>query len=84
MRDNRTMSDFKYLAYGGVRGNTNANNGGAGTTFIYHMVHEHRTLIVDNNGHKCSDELNIISNYANLPNNDGCRTWILPDSQGIL
>ena len=37
--------------YGGAPGSTDYGEfGGSGTAFIYHLEHEHRTLIVDNNG----------------------------------
>ena len=37
--------------YGGAPGHTSYGEyGGSGTAFVYHLEHEHRTLIVDNNG----------------------------------
>ena len=77
------MSDFHFEAYGGLAGTENAESGGAGTAFIYALEHTHRTLILDNDDRKCADELNIITNYADL-SDDGCRTWVLPDSGGKL
>ena len=53
--------------------------GGAGTTFLYHQVHQHRTLHVDNNKQVPLSEK--IRNYDNLAE-DGCRAWILPVSGG--
>ena len=77
---NRTMTGFGYHSWGGRAGDRDtAENGGAGTAFIYHMVEEHRTLIVDNGGLKAQDEYNIITNYYDL-SDDGCRAWILPMS----
>lgn len=51
--------------------------GGAGTTFLYHQEHEHRTLHIDNN--KQNPLAERIASYDNLIE-DGCRTWILPIS----
>lgn len=38
-------------------------NGGPGTVFLYHLVHTHRTLLIDNNGGK---PLNKHINYGKL------------------
>ena len=38
-------------------------NGGPGTAFLYHLVHTHRTLLLDNDGGK---PLNKHMNYAKL------------------
>ena len=38
-------------------------NGGPGTVFLYHLVHTHRTLLIDNDGGK---PLNKHINYAKL------------------
>ena len=51
--------------------------GGAGTIFLYHLVHTHRTLLLDNGGHQPLK--NRIQDYSDL-SQDGCRTWILPVS----
>ena len=51
MQSNITFSEFNFEVYGGAPGHTtNAEYGGSGTAFVYHLEHEHRTLIVDNNG----------------------------------
>ncbi|KAL4226615.1 hypothetical protein ACF0H5_014598 [Mactra antiquata] len=76
---NSTMSEFRYLAYGGAAGGIDSENGGAGTVFIYHMIEGHKTLILDNNGQHPRDEYNVISDYNDLTF-DSCRTWILPES----
>ena len=34
-----------------------AEYGGPGTTFVYHLEHNHRTLIVDNNGNAHPDDI---------------------------
>ena len=52
---NKTFSEFRYLAKGGVAGwdRTHCSTcepGAAGTVFIYHLHHKHRTLIIDNDG----------------------------------
>lgn len=76
---NETMSEFRYLAYGGAKGGQSSENGGAGTVFIYHKNEEHTTIILDNDGQHPRDKFNIIADYADL-SNDSCRTWILPES----
>ena len=75
------MSDFKYDTLGGNTGGSDAENGGGGTSFVYHLIEEHRTLLIDNGGKLCRDEHNIISDYSDL-SDDGCRTWVLPQSGG--
>lgn len=54
---NETMPNFSYRVKGGAGGNPVytgsqpvAESGGSGTAVLYHMVHEHRTLLVDNGG----------------------------------
>ena len=77
---NETMIGFGYHARGGATGNTGqAENGGAGTAFIYHMEKDHRTLIIDNGGLSPRDKFNIIGSYSDLAS-DGCRTWVMPQS----
>ena len=77
---NETSMGFKYHAKGGASGNpARAENGGAGTAFLYHLREKHRTLIIDNGGLQPRDRYHIIDDYANLEG-DGCRTWILPQS----
>jgi hypothetical protein len=75
---NETMSAFRFQAIGG-KGGSSAENGGAGTVFVYNMLEDHKTLIIDNGGHQPSDKFNVIDNYADL-SSDSCRTWILPVS----
>ena len=75
---NETMSAFRFQAIGG-KGGSSAENGGAGTVFVYNMLEDHKTLIIDNGGHQPSDKFNVIDSYANL-SSDSCRTWILPES----
>jgi hypothetical protein len=76
---NNTMSEFRYLAYGGAAGGVNSENGGAGTVFVYHMLENHTTIILDNDGKHPRDKYNVISDYGGLTY-DSCRTWILPES----
>lgn len=42
------------LTSGAVQTSPVGENGGAGTSFLYHMVHKHRTLYIDNGGRKVS------------------------------
>ena len=68
-----------FQSRGGAKGGgaSNTEAGGPGTVFLYHMVHTHRTLLVDNGGqHPLSSR---ISDYSDL-SQDGCRAWILPES----
>ena len=76
---NKTMSEFRYLAYGGAKGGPDSENGGSGTSFVYNKVELHRTIIVDNNGRHPRHEHNIIGDYRDLTY-DSARTWILPES----
>lgn len=77
---NETMSSFRYHTKGGAAGSQMlSENGGAGTAFVYHMMENHKTLIIDNGGLLPRDKHHIINDYANL-STDGCRTWILPES----
>lgn len=46
-KSNRTYSGT-FEAYGGNGGPNGATAGGAGTIFLYHRIHRHRTLIVSN------------------------------------
>jgi hypothetical protein len=76
---NETMSEFRYLAYGGAKGGANSEAGGAGTVFLYHMQENHTTIILDNDGQHPRDHYNVINDYNDLTY-DSCRTWILPES----
>ena len=76
---NETMSEFRYLAYGGAKGGPNSEAGGAGTVFLYHMLENHTTIILDNDGQHPRDHYNVINDYSDLTY-DSCRTWILPES----
>ena len=68
----------RYQSHGGARGGADqTEHGGPGTTFLYHLVHVHRTLHVDNNGrHPLS---NRMANYSAI-SRDGGRAWILSSS----
>ncbi|KAH3816398.1 hypothetical protein DPMN_117914 [Dreissena polymorpha] len=76
---NTTFSEFRYLANGGLAGRVcdKCEAGGPGTVFLYHMVEEHRTLIIDNNGGP--SPINKYVNWTHL-DEDGGRAWILPIS----
>lgn len=76
---NETMSSFRYKANGGQAGDggKRSENGGAGTVFIYHMLEQHRTLIIDNEGLAPFDPEHKLLDYSKV-RTDGCRTWIMP------
>ena len=77
---NRTMSSFRYHAYGGDSGSDQlAESGGSGTVFIYNTLKAHKTLIVDNGGRAPVDKYKIITDYHDITY-DSCRTWIVPVS----
>lgn len=79
-RRNETFSSFRYPAYGGAAGDElKAQNGGGGTVFIHHLLHDHQTLIVDNDGLRAPSEEHVIDSYGDL-SGDSCRTWVLPQS----
>ena len=69
-----------FQSRGGAKGGgSNTEAGGPGTAFLYHLVHTHRTLLVDNGGqHPLTRR---ISDYSDL-SRDGGRAWILPESGG--
>lgn len=77
---NETFSEFRYLASGGEPGGPcdGCEAGGAGTVFIYHLLEDHRTLIIDNNGTKYRPRSKEI-NWNNF-DGEGSRAWILPMS----
>ena len=68
----------RFESQGGAKGGqSNTEAGGPGTTFLYHLVHTHRTLHIDNGGqHPLSLR---ISDYSDL-SQDACRAWILSES----
>lgn len=69
-----------FQSRGGPKGGaSNTEAGGPGTAFLYHLVHTHRTLLVDNGGQH--PLITRISDYSDL-SQDGCRAWILPESGG--
>ncbi|XP_070535282.1 uncharacterized protein [Ptychodera flava] len=76
---NETSTGFSYHTRGGRAGRDDSEHGGGGTAFVYHLIHTHRTLIIDNGGLEPRDEYHKIDNYTDL-SHDGCRTWILPQS----
>ena len=58
-------------------GGSKVEPGGPGTSFMYHMVHTYRTLLVDNGGQRPLNPR--IGKYSDLTQ-DGARAWILPES----
>ena len=74
-QNNETFSYFSYRAHGGMSG-SKSEAGGAGTVFLYHLYHEHRTLLIDNNGQSA---LNKHMTYTQL-DREGGKAWIMPDS----
>ena len=72
---NETFTYFSYRAHGGA-GGSNSEAGGAGTVFLYHLFHKHRTLLIDNDGHSA---LNRHVNYSKI-SQEGGKAWIMPDS----
>ena len=74
-RVNQTFTYFAYRAHGGA-GGQNSEAGGAGTVFLYHLIHEHRTLLIDNNGQSA---LNKHMTYSQV-SQEGGKAWIMPDS----
>ena len=78
-RTNNTSPDFNYHAIGGKAGDSQAENGGAGTVFIFDLGTEHRTLILDNGGLQPRTTLHTLWDYSDIAD-DGCRTWVLPQS----
>ena len=71
--ENRTYTG-SFQSRGGA---SKVEPGGPGTSFMYHMVHTHRTLLVDNGGQRPTYPR--IVNYSDL-SQDGARAWILPES----
>lgn len=75
---NDSIFPHRYQAFGGkaVTGLKNVESGGPGTIFLYHLVYNHQTLLVDNDGH---GPLNIHMKYDQL-NTEGGKAWIMPES----
>lgn len=81
-QENFTSPYFVYEARGGSHCGRNwsecsAEAGGPGTVFLYHMVHEHRTLLIHNGDQEPLQS--AIKDYDDL-SQDGCRAWLLPQS----
>lgn len=82
---NETSTYFVYEARGGAAHGCKigredlcrAEAGGPGTVFLYHMIKEHRTLLINNGGQK--PLVSAIVDYGDLKK-DGCKAWILPES----
>jgi hypothetical protein len=84
-QENETSTYFVYEARGGAARGCQvgkehlceAEAGGPGTVFLYHMIEEHRTLLIHNGGQK--PLVSAIADYNDL-RKDGCKAWILPES----
>ncbi|CAH1775844.1 unnamed protein product, partial [Owenia fusiformis] len=76
-QQNDTFSDFRYLPAGGLPGHLchQCEAGGAGTVFIYNMLENHRTLVIDNDNAPHPDQIYV--NWEDTTR-DGGRTWIMP------
>ena len=84
-QENETSTYFVYEARGGAalgcklgrEDLCEAEAGGPGTVFLYHMIEEHRTLLIHNGGQK--PLISAIDDYNDL-RTDGCKAWVLPES----
>lgn len=75
-RSNKTFSGIFETLGGNARGD--ALPGGAGTVFLYHLIHKHRTLLISNAGRKAlPSAYRIISDYSR-PDVISGKTWLLP------
>ena len=75
---NDTMSGFAYICHGGRAGRAGESEpGGGGTTFLYHILQQHRTLIIHNAGRRPLNPLHPLP-PAGQP--DSCRTWLLHET----
>nr|XP_026694748.1 uncharacterized protein LOC104266654 [Ciona intestinalis] len=77
LRDNSTFIG-RFVSSGG-RG-TGGESGGPGTAFVFHAIHHHRTLIVDND-HLTSSRVGKITSYQDT-STDSFKAWIMPDNLG--
>ena len=78
-KSNRTYSGT-FEAYGGNSAGNGGTAGGAGTIFLYHLVHRHRTLVVSNKDRtplKPRDQ--PIASYSDLSLVPG-TAWLLTES----
>ena len=77
-KSNRTYGGVFQSLGGDAKGD--ALPGGAGTVFLYHLIHKHRTLLVSNAGRKVIPVAHrIISDYSKPELITG-KTWLLPSS----
>lgn len=79
---NTTFSEFRFLASGGLAGQIcdTCEAGGPGTVFLYHLVEDHRTLIIDNDNAPRPRDKYVNWNNVEM---DGGRAWILPGESGL-
>ena len=80
---NSIFNSCSYDTFGGAAYGDDAEPGGSGTAFVYNMAVNHTTLILGNDDQECRTFENIIADYADLTN-DGCRTWIIPESHSKI
>ncbi|KAL5013117.1 hypothetical protein ScPMuIL_007387 [Solemya velum] len=73
---NETFSG-SFDACGGEGGAT-AGDGAAGTSYFYHTVHSHSTLLLDNCGRGPISTENVIDDYGDLTRTQ-THTWFLPE-----
>jgi len=71
---NTTLFGFRVHSRGGKGGETRSptsrppvgENGGAGTSILYHMIHRHRTLLIDNGGLKVSSDVQLFAKMCDF------------------
>ena len=80
---NKTFSG-SFEAYGGKGGGPGASVGGAGSIFLYHKGHKHRTLQISNKGGGAVIEQNqIINDWTNYQS-DASKAWIITNSKHVF
>lgn len=75
-QDNTTFIG-RLVSSGGLSG-PSGEDGGPGTAFVYHAGHQHRSLIIDNDG-RTSQYAGEINSYHDI-SQDSFKAWILPNS----
>ena len=77
-RSNRTYSGVFESLGGDSTGD--ALPGGAGTVFLYHLIHKHRTLLISNAGRKALPTEHLVIKDYSEPALISGKTWLLPSS----
>jgi len=77
-RSNKTYSGVFESLGGNAVGE--ALPGGAGTVFLYHLIHKHRTLLISNAGRKAIPAAHHIIRDYSKPDLITGKTWLLPSS----